>query len=71
MTPNRDVLRRRKSEPQFEMVWERPSAYRYLVAHPGLKLALNRYPGAVIGIALIAGRYAYCLKWGRPGSEKP
>lgn len=47
------------SRPAFH----RPHAYRYRVADPGLRLALNRYPGAVIGVALVIGRYAYCVKW--------
>jgi hypothetical protein len=40
-----------------------PQIYRYLVADKGYRLVLNRYPGAIIGIALVAGRYAYCIKW--------
>lgn len=27
----------------------------------------NRYGTAVIGVALIAGRYAYCVKWANVG----
>jgi len=41
-----------------------PRLYRYQVADPGLRLALNAYGRAVIGVALVIGRYAYCVKWG-------
>ncbi len=44
--------------------WHRPQFYRYLVAAPGLRFMLNRYPGVVIGLAATVGRYAYCVKWG-------
>jgi hypothetical protein len=37
--------------------------YRYHVADPGFRAGLNRYPGVVIGLYLVAGRYAYCVKW--------
>lgn len=46
------------------VAWHRPQLYRYPVADPGFRAVLNRYPGAVIGVALVAGRYAYCVKWG-------
>lgn len=39
--------------------------YRYKVANPGLRLVLNRYGWKVIGIALVVGRFAYCVKWAR------
>lgn len=42
-------------------------AYRYEVAHPARhgvpRLVVNRYGWKVIGIAVVVGRYAYCLKW--------
>jgi hypothetical protein len=39
-------------------------AYRYEVACPAERRAmLNRYGWQVIGVALVIGRYAYCLKW--------
>lgn len=38
---------------KFERVWERPRAYRYEVADCGLRAAWNRYPGAVIGVAVV------------------
>lgn len=47
----------------FRAEWHLPRAYRYRVANPGFRLARNCYGTAVIGIALVAGRYAYCVKW--------
>jgi hypothetical protein len=47
----------------FRAVFHRPKVYRYEVAFPGSRAALNRYDSAVIGVALVIGRYAYCLKW--------
>jgi hypothetical protein len=51
----------------FTAAYHWPHAYRYLVAEPGLRLMRNRYTGrdgsATIGLALTAGRYAYCIKW--------
>lgn len=57
--------------------YHRPRFYRYKVAHPGLSLSLSRnvYPAAPspptethvgtawIGLCLVVGRYAYCVKW--------
>jgi len=45
------------------MRWHMPRAYRYEVSRPGLRAALNRYPSGIIGVAVVAGRFAYCLKW--------
>jgi hypothetical protein len=51
----------------FTAAPHRPIFYRYRVATPGLRLARNYYRGqghsAFIGVALVAGRYAYCIKW--------
>jgi hypothetical protein len=44
-------------------VFHRPRIYRYVVADPGLRLGVNRYGTALIGLALVAGRFAYCVKW--------
>ena len=44
-------------------VFHRPRIYRYVVADPGFRLVPNRYGDALIGFALVAGRYAYCAKW--------
>ncbi|KAA6220030.1 hypothetical protein [Streptomyces filamentosus] len=45
----------------------RPTLYRYAVADPGLRLTRNRYgnqfSAVTIGLALIVGRHAYCVKW--------
>lgn len=43
--------------------WHRPRMYRYEVAYRGFRLMRNRYGSAWIGLALVAGRYAYCVKW--------
>lgn len=54
--------------------FHRPRMYRYRVADPGLRLARNRYPSsgegaqqvrgsAWIGLALVVGHHAYCVKW--------
>jgi hypothetical protein len=59
-----------EAKRRFAMCWERPSVYRYRVAHPSIRVAWNRYPGALIGVALVVGRYAYCVKWGRPGAVR-
>jgi len=34
-----------------------------VVADPGFRLRQNRYGPALIGLALMVGRYAYCVKW--------
>jgi hypothetical protein len=47
----------------FRAVFHRPRLYRYVVADPGLRVMSNRYGAALIGYALVAGRYAYCIKW--------
>jgi hypothetical protein len=43
-----------------------PKFYRYKVADPGFRAMWNRYPGAIIGAALVVGGYAYCVKWANP-----
>ncbi len=47
----------------FRAAYHRPQFYRYRVADPGFRLAANRYGAATIGLAFVAGRYAYCVKW--------
>lgn len=51
----------------FAAVYHRPRFYRYRVADAGLRVTLNRYTGqhgsVLIGAALVAGQYAYCVKW--------
>ena len=47
----------------FRAVFHRPKFYRYLVGRPGFRVTPNRYGPAVIGVGLVAGRYAYCAKW--------
>jgi hypothetical protein len=43
-----------------------PRAYRYDIAYPAERRAmLNRYGWQVIGVAVVIGHYAYCLKWAR------
>jgi hypothetical protein len=45
----------------------RPQAYRYEVSEVVQRrlprATLNRYGWSVIGVAVVVGRYAYCLKW--------
>ncbi|MEU4170995.1 hypothetical protein AB0F46_29460 [Streptomyces sp. NPDC026665] len=47
--------------------YHRPKVYRYRVADPGLRVVPNRYANqfskATIGIAVVVGRHAYCVKW--------
>ncbi len=47
--------------------YHRPKIYRYRVADPGFRAVRNRYAnqfsGVTIGIAVVVGRYAYCVKW--------
>jgi hypothetical protein len=49
------------------MTLHKPTAYRYevstVVRRRLPRVGLNRYPGAVIGVAVVVGRFAYCLKW--------
>ena len=47
----------------FFAKYHRPHLCRYRVADPGLRLALNRSCGVTLGLALVTGRYAYCVKW--------
>jgi hypothetical protein len=42
----------------------RPKFYRYRVAEPRWRVGWNRYPGQVIGVGFVAGRFAYSVKWG-------
>lgn len=47
------------------IAWHWLRFYRYSVADRRIfHLVLNRYPGVVIGAAVVVGRYAYCVKWG-------
>jgi hypothetical protein len=52
-----EVLPRNRAEFHW------PKFYRYRVADPGFRPVLNRYPGVVIGVGLVVGRYVYCVKW--------
>jgi hypothetical protein len=49
------------------MTFHRPQAYRYEVSEVVQRriprVGLNRYPRAIIGVAVVVGRFAYCLKW--------
>jgi hypothetical protein len=54
------------------VAYHRPRFYRYLVATPGFRVQLNRYGRsyrppihgvATIGVVLVVGRWAYCVKW--------
>jgi hypothetical protein len=47
--------------------YHRPKFYRYKVGEPGFRALWNRYANtsssATIGIAVVIGRNAYCVKW--------
>lgn len=51
-----------------KLAWHWPVVYRYevscVVRRSLPRFDLNRYPGVVIGAALVVGRFAYCVKWG-------
>jgi len=49
------------------MRWTWPRVDTYRAADAGWRLALNRYPGCVIGIAVQFGHRVVGLRWGRPG----
>lgn len=49
------------------MIWHWPRIYRYRVDSPGQRFMWNRYGTQTIGLALVAGRYAYCAKWAWAG----
>lgn len=61
-------------EREFRLEWRRPRVYRYMVSETVRgrwpKAALNRYPGCVIGAAVVVGKHAYCVIWGAPGAVK-
>lgn len=48
-------------------VRHRPTFYRYTVADPGLRVRRNGYANqhsaVTIGLAVVIGRKAYCVKW--------
>lgn len=49
---------------QSSVAYHWPRFYRYRVADHGCRVTWNRYAGSVpIGLAVVVGRYAYCLKW--------
>lgn len=50
-------------DPRFRAVARRPRFYRYPVADPGFRLMRNISCGAFIGLALVAGRWAWCVLW--------
>lgn len=47
--------------------WHCPRIYRYEVSRSVRRAIprarLNRYGWDVIGVAVVVGRFAYCLKW--------
>jgi hypothetical protein len=55
----------------FRAAFHWPRIYRYEVAYPGLRLAGNRYGTALIGLALVAGSHAYCVKWANARTVMP
>ncbi|WAL93956.1 hypothetical protein [Streptomyces sp. Je 1-369] len=58
-----DLGRELNHRPEYH----RPKFYRYRVADRGLRLTRNQYANqfskATIGLALVVGRHAYCVKW--------
>lgn len=51
----------------YELRWAWPRVNTYRAANWRWRLALNRYPGCVIGIAMQFGHRVVGLRWGRPG----
>lgn len=47
--------------------WRPPKAIVYRAANRRFAVTWNRYPGAVIGVALQAGTRVLSIVWGRPG----
>lgn len=65
-TDPRDVLRDIETDHYFRHKrkrWHWPRFSRYVIAEPGLRFALNRYPHHVIGAGVAVGRYCYAVKW--------
>jgi len=62
------VSENRVLRKESTMDWHRPRFYRYEVSRVIQRrlprVGLNTYPGAVIGAAVVVGRFAYCVKWG-------
>lgn len=56
----------RQEDDRSRLEWHRPRFYRYLVSTQvrGFRISRNYYPGAWIGMAIVIGSYAYCVKWG-------
>ncbi|MFJ9374421.1 hypothetical protein [Streptomyces sp. NPDC101455] len=56
-------------EPVFYPEYHRPTIHRYRAAEGGARAMWNRYANsasrATIGLAIVVGKYAYCLKWAR------
>lgn len=49
------------------MMWHRPRFYSYRAAVPGPRVILNDYPEGIIGVAVVLGHTAYCVKWASVG----
>ncbi len=53
---------------RFAFEWRRPKVVTYRAAQRRhFAVALNRYPGIVIGIAIQSGARVVSIVWGRPG----
>lgn len=50
---------------RFEFRW--PTVRVYRPADRRTRVMLNRYPGVVIGAAVVLGGRCFSLLWGRPG----
>lgn len=59
----------------FRAEFHGPRFYRYQVADRGFRMVRNRYKSewgtAFIGMALVAGKYAYCVKWANARTFTP
>ncbi len=60
------------TQPRFAFQWHRPRLVRVTAADDQgrLRILLNRYPGAVIGLAAYRHHRGLSLLWGRPGMPR-
>lgn len=68
-TPDaRDYLHGRPYTYRHAFQWRIPAAVIYKAAERRrIRVALNRYPGVVIGVAVQIGHSVLSILWGRPG----
>ncbi|MGV9755421.1 hypothetical protein ACWDUC_06235 [Streptomyces tricolor] len=64
------------TEPEevFYPEYHWPKVYRYRAAPGGARAMWNRYANsasrATIGLAVVMGKYAYCLKWAQARARR-